>query len=333
MNNHSPAAPNKSANEVDLVDLIRILSQQKVLILSITVIFAIAAALYAQFSKSVYVARINLQAPTPSEVAALNYSGLKQFVPDEVYILFTRELQSDKVRIDLYNDVYLPAKTENQSTAYASAAELSSHITVAGATPGRFTITVQGSTPEDLPKYLEGFLQKASDSAKQKILNNLNFEAKTAVQRYDYEITAGREVSKTKRLDMITRLQDALRIAESLNIEKVSTFIAGNQTENLAYLRGTQALKAEIASLQNRTNDDPYIDKFRESLFQKEFLSSINVQAADFAVFSPEGPTESLGPIKPRNSMIIAIGIIFGGLVGVVVALIRCFARKQTTPR
>ncbi|WP_082557662.1 MULTISPECIES: Wzz/FepE/Etk N-terminal domain-containing protein [unclassified Pseudomonas] len=329
MNNHSPVTPSKPINEVDLVDLIRILWQQKMLIILTAIIFAVVASLYAYFSKPAYVARINLQAPLSSDVAVLNYSGIKQFVPDEVYILFTRELQSDKVRIDLYKDVYLPSKSETSSAAFSSAAELSNHITVSGVAPGRFTITAQGSTPEELPMYLEGLLKTASDSTKQKVLKNLSFEAESAAQRYEQLIAASREVTKTKRLDEISRLQDSLRIAESLNIEKPSSSLTANDPEDLAYLRGTLALKAEINSLQHRTNDDPYIKKFRESVFQKEFFSSINVKPTEFSVYSQEGPIESLGPIKPRSSMVIAIGIIFGALVGVVIALIRCFARKQ----
>ncbi|MHC8321517.1 Wzz/FepE/Etk N-terminal domain-containing protein [Pseudomonas sp. GB2N2] len=333
MNDHTSGTPHNPANEVDLVDLMKILWQQKILILSITLIFALAAALYAHFSKSVYVARINLDAPAINEVTALNYSGLKQFAPNEVYLLFTRELQSDRVRVDLYNDVYLPTVADHPSTIYTSAGELSGNVTVVETAPGRFTIAIQGSAPAELPKYLQGLLQQASDSAKQKMLDSLRFEVKSAVQRYDYEINASRELSKTKRLDLITRLQDALKIAEILNIEKISTFIPSDQIGNLAYLRGTRALKAEISSLQARTNDDPYIDKVRESLFQKEFLTSINVQPQDFTVFTQAGQIESLGPIKARSSFIIAIGIIFGGLIGVIIALIRCFARKQTPLR
>lgn len=329
MNNHPSSSSNNTASEVDLVDLARILWQQKLLILSSMLAFAVAATLYAQFSRSIYIAKINLQPAAPSEIAKLNYFGLKQFNPDEIYAIFTHELESDRIYSSLYQDIYLTSITEKTSTTYASAAELSSHISTTGTAPGRLTIAMRDSSPDKLKMLLEGLLLKASDSAKEKVLNNLAFEIKTAIQRHDHEINAEREISKAKRSDLITRLQEALRIAESLHIEKVSTFIEANKNEELAYLRGTHALKAEIASLQNRTNDDPYIGKIRESFFQKNFLSTIAVQPADFAVFSPEEPIELLGPIKPKQSMIIGIGVIFGGFLGVIIALARCFARKK----
>ena len=185
------------------------------------------------------------------------------------------------------------------------------------------------------------------------------------------QINTLKNSAKDKRLDRITILTEANEIAHSLELKdpidyklkKISDSGASSQIiTNVSddspelYTRGYEALEAEIASLKQRTNDDPFIQELRgleeklklleynreaeqlknrtddtpfiEGLREMEntlayFESikidpkSINVAHLDQAAFIPEKK------IKPKRKLIVVLGLIIGLILGVLIAFIR----------
>lgn len=150
--------------------------------------------------------------------------------------------------------------------------------------------------------------------------------------------------------------------AEQGNI--ILTEINSNQVP--LYFMGTEALEAERETLLERTSDDfiePRIAEINkelqllehnrqiEVLLQREnedlFLSEIaafreeearlktlalDLSSANLVEIDQPAVTP-LRPIKPRKALILALGLVLGGMLGVFAALIRAMFQRQSTGR
>lgn len=135
-----------------------------------------------------------------------------------------------------------------------------------------------------------------------------------------------------------------------------------NSQQNPLYFMGTEALNAERAALMARANDDFTSNRIveintelkllehnrqievlktreNEDLFLAELaenrkeisrLKSLEVNMDNLhLVRVDQSAIEPMSPIKPNKKMIVAVGIVLGGLLGVFVALIRSVIRKR----
>ncbi|RLU13639.1 hypothetical protein CS076_06045 [Pseudomonas prosekii] len=92
----------------------------------------------------------------------------------------------------------------------------------------------------------------------------------------------------------------------------------------LAYMRGTIALEAEIGNLQNRQSDDPFLGKLRDLETQYSFYKQLEEVVPEARVYRADGIVESSGnPVKPKRAIILLAGIVLGLMFGAVMALVR----------
>ncbi|WP_275540851.1 GNVR domain-containing protein, partial [Pseudomonas prosekii] len=100
--------------------------------------------------------------------------------------------------------------------------------------------------------------------------------------------------------------------------------ILGNMNGELAYMRGTIALEAEIGNLQNRQSDDPFLGKLRDLETQYSFYKQLEEVVPEARVYRADGIVESSGnPVKPKRAIILLAGIVLGLMFGAVMALVR----------
>lgn len=191
------------------------------------------------------------------------------------------------------------------------------------------------------------------------------------------ELTALRAELKTRRTNRIQELNEAISIAESLNIRTPTSPSAmtasppsgtqvirtevTNQKAPL-YFMGTEALTAERDALTGRTSDDfiePRIAEIQSELAMLEHnreveilkeregedlyltnLAELREEAARLKgikldierlrlVRLDQPALQSLNPIKPKKAMILALGIVLGGMLGVFVALVRSLMTRS----
>ena len=192
------------------------------------------------------------------------------------------------------------------------------------------------------------------------------------------ELEAIRESLMTKRLNRIKRLDEAIKIADSLGIKKPTTpsglggaeaRVSGsviktevNNQQLPLYFMGTEALQAEKDTLQSRDNDDFTSSRIveiqqelkllehnrqveilknreNEDLFLSELadkqreiarLKSISLDLDQLRlVHTDRLATQSLSAIKPKKTLIVAVGIALGGMLGIFAALVRSAIRKR----
>jgi len=97
--------PMVDEDEINLLDLWRVLWQRKMIVLGTALAAAIMAVAYALLATSVYKAEAFLLPPSAQNVQGLNVQGLnvqglnvQGYTPEQVYDLFIRNLQSRALR-------------------------------------------------------------------------------------------------------------------------------------------------------------------------------------------------------------------------------------------
>ena len=223
--------------------------------------------------------------------------------------------------------------------------------------------------------------QRASYSASKeaKIAELLEEDALKRAELQD-ELTALRVELKIRRTNRIQQLNEAISIADSLDIRTPTSPSAmaesprgGTQVirtevtnqERPLYFMGTEALTAERDALASRTSDDfvePRIAEIQSELAMLEHnreveilkeregedvylknlaelreeaarLNGIKLDTEHLRLVRLDQPAlHPLSPIKPKKAMIIALGLVLGGMLGVFIALVRSLAMRTKEP-
>ncbi|MNF47356.1 Chain length determinant protein [compost metagenome] len=330
-------------NEIDLFELVAALWAQKLLIISFVLVGAVAAGAYAFLSKPVYEARGYLQPPTLNGIADFNYgrtvgAELTPFSIKDVYEVFIRNLQSEVLRRTFFNEVYMPSlpateRTGSQDLLYT---EFSKSLTIglpSKEQPDRYSVIVQGEDPAQVTSWISDFAARAGAAAKKEMISNATREAEVRARNLGQQINTLQETESRIRQDSITRLREALAIAEAIGLQNppiisgdLSAEVSAGMDGKLTYMRGSKALKAEIQNLETRKSDEPFIGSLRSLQIRQSFFKDLQVSPDAVSVYRLDGPIERPdNPIKPKKGLIILLGIFLGGVLGFMVVLVRNF--------
>jgi chain length determinant protein (polysaccharide antigen chain regulator) len=342
-------AGSPTSEELDLLDLFRLLWQQKAVIILTTLFAAVASLLYAMQTPQIYQAKASVLPPRLSDIAPYNLGRLEsemvEFKVSDVYAVFTRSLRSESLRRDFFNQVYLPAlsKAEQESPRDALWARFSSALVALAPEPklrpDNFEVRVESEDPERAAAWANLYVRMAAEKATKDMQSNVLSEIHTRMQALQGRIDVLRISAKQRREDRIARLHEALQIAAALGVtapqvvagrasadSQLGAFVDGD----LMYMRGTKALKAELQALTERKSDDPYIKNLRSLQTQLAFLQGIDVDPQNVAVFTLDRAAEvPQTPTNPRKALILAVGVIIGGIMGVFMALIRGLIKRR----
>lgn len=193
------------------------------------------------------------------------------------------------------------------------------------------------------------------------------------------ELKALRQQLKTRRYNRITQLDEAIRIAKALGLNKPTTPSAladgarvaqgsvirteVNNQQIPLYFMGSETLEAERNALLQRNSDDftePRIAQIakelkllehnrqievlnqrkNEDLFLKNLavwreegarLRSLQVDVANLKLVSIDQlAVEPSYPVKPKKTLIMALGVVLGGMLGLFIALLRNLLRRKS---
>lgn len=326
-------------DEIDLIELIRGLWQQKLIIILTTLLVGGAALAYALLSTPVYEAKVFVLPPSQNDIANLNYgrggdSELGMLKVKDVYDVYVRNLQSESLRRRFFEDVYLLMLPQNvrkgsQDDLYRRLGKMLVVAVAGKETPNRFVITVDLSDPKVAASWAVKYAEMAGEQAKLEVLKDVKSDATVKASNLERTITAARESARGLREDQIAQLKEALIIAKSVDLER--SVIAGVGSPEvpaaldgaLTYMRGSRALQAEIDNLERRTSDDPFIEGLREKQSTLMFYRSLDVDKQSFDTYRLDGGIELPdSPVRPKKLIIIVLGVLVGGLLGVLLALL-----------
>ncbi len=339
-----------SDDEIDLVELFYGLWTQKWLIVLVTLVFAVSAASYAFFSKPVYEVHAAVLPPSLSDIAGFNLgrtgeNGLKPFSVSDVYAVFTRNLQSEKSRRQFFREIYLPSLDKaqrfgSQDGLYKAFNGAFSVNAPDKNQPDRYSIVAEHYNPELAPTWAKHYIDQVAERSLDEMLQNSEREFAVQARNIEQRIKSERASAKARRDDRTTQLQEALTVAEAIGLDNppVITGRVSNDSElsafmdgSLMYMRGAKALRAEMQVLLARTSDDPFIPELRSLEAQYQLFVGVSLDPSNVAVFRQDGEIEVPDqPIKPKKPLIVALGVVLGGMLGVFIALIRLMLRKRS---
>lgn len=354
---------NTQADDIDLRELVRGLWAQKILIIVCTVVVTCIAAAYAFFATPIYETTAQTLPPTASDLASYNVAsqltgeavggitqsglnrspaGIGTLSAATAYKTFLKYLGSDRIRQDFFAQFYLPAHTTSgdQKQIQKYYAKLSKELTITiPSKPNDFAakVLLEGPDPEIIATWANTYINLAMEASRQELLDDLTAEVRIREKGVKEQIDTLRQVARTTHDDRITRLRNALVVAESIGLEtppsgmpliSVGGFAAVEENAlsngNMLYLRGYKALRSELEQLEKRSNNDAYIVELPNLLKTQSLLESIDLAPAKLAAATIDrAAAVPEDPIKPKRLLILALGVILGSMLGVFWALMR----------
>jgi len=86
-----------------------------------------------------------------------------------------------------------------------------------------------------------------------------------------------------------------------------------------------------METLQARASDEPFIDELRVLEEELSVLDEVRLNEDDFSVFRFDGAVKALpDAVSPKRGMILALGLVLGGMLGVFIALLRSLWIKRS---
>ncbi|OKY73753.1 MAG: hypothetical protein BM485_16990 [Desulfobulbaceae bacterium DB1] len=342
-------------DEIDLVDIWRLLARRWQWIAAITLICTALALVYVLSAPRVYRAEASILPPRLGDVEPLNILGVNAKSAKDVYGEALKNLQSVSVRrlfFDQHNlfDSLKGHGDEGGESKKVFATAFHEKLTVTQGKKDRsdfVTVSMEGCDPALITSWLNDFLAMVNGYTAEVLLQDLNTNLGSRKEAIEVKINALRQVANYSRLDRIAELQEALYVAGQLGIvhrvDASSVFsqtkgtsefgVAVNTANTPLYLRGTQELQAEIDTLQKRKINDPFIPSLRSLQAQLIELNQIQVDPDKVKAFRLDQPAvKPDGPIKPKRNLVVALGFVLGLMLGVFTAFAVNFietARRQ----
>ena len=305
---------------------------RKIFIASITSFITILSMVYALNLKPTYIVTASFTMPNQSSFSALGELSLISETRKKIFTRFLTRLSSKvSQKIILSKNGYLPGQKFNNDLPEKSIGSISVKPPPDNLVKNEqlielpYTISTEGSNSEFMIDYLDTIITETNNSIVNEVvslnkiliqqrLNTIKMNRtalikqaegkrlseiqrirdndKLALRQTKDSISRIRQKAKQARLDQISRLDEAYRLAKSLGIVENNFKIlnnvipkseSSNVEEKLAlevpvwYLYGEKALFKRIELLKNRTSDDPFIPTLVELNNQLSKIVNNNV--------------------------------------------------------
>ncbi len=339
-------------DEISLLDLWLVLVKKRKLIFGLTTIATICAVAYALSLPPTYKAEAILLPPTASDIQALNVQGVQgvQGVSIEsIYTIFKRNLGSRTLQKQLFIEQGVAeqlaptsGKENSMEKLFQQFAEM---VTIVSnkKNKDRLSLSIEHNDPDHASALVNQLVADADRKTIHQLTSNLHDAVDNRIKGIEYNINSKLKMAKQRRKDQIASLEEAIQIAQTLNIAdqlKTNTDIAQevqlprNISANLAttplYYRGTRALHAEANILRQRSNDDHFIYGLRDLQEELVRLRSISIDEGKLhAVTVDQAAYPPAQHIKPKRIMIVVLGFVLGLMLGIFGALFSNFLENQ----
>ncbi|PRA66504.1 O-antigen chain length regulator [Pseudomonas sp. MYb187] len=323
-------------DENDLVELLKGLWQQRIVIFTVAAVVTLSALIYVLLATPVYESKVFIEPPTQNDIAHLNSgrgadTGLEVITIKNVYDVYLRRLQSESLRRVFFQKVYLPSLPEekrkgSQDKLYNDFNKVLTVAVAAKDTPDRFVVSANAELPQRAAEWVVDYARKAGDLAKKEVLTNVKSDATVKANNLQQQVTIAQESMRKQREDEVVQLQEALVVAKSIGLERpliisssFSTSSPAMTEGSMAYMRGSKALEAEINNLKSRKSDDPFIEKIRPKEAALAFYRGLSVDPKVIEVYRQDGVVElSDQPVKPKKLLVVVLALVIGSMLGLV---------------
>jgi len=341
-------------DEISLVDMWRVFVARKVLVLLSLLVAIILASVYIFLAEPLYRAEAHLLPPQQKDIQSLMIDfrskeelEMNRYTPDIVYKAFLKNLKSKGLRREFFDahdltgyyfadkphtgadiDRIFDKKFDGNLRVQADKQD-ASYVVVSFGDPN----------PGLASQRLNQFIAFANERTVQQLLNNVNAAIWAEIERVRYQLASKLKLAAQRRHDRILGLQEALSVARALGIESSGSFSMAQDKEKAAigintaqiplYMRGTKALEAEIAMLESRDSDEPFISGLRDLQEKRILLEGILIDRNKLAAVTID--TAARIPYqaeKPKGKLIFMFAAVFGVMAGIFLVFIAEFRSK-----
>ena len=344
---NSPEQSQAYNDEIDLADLIRALWQGKWLVIGVTLAALALGIAYLMIVPKSYTASLKISA-LPSSQADV-YIELHEA---EIITADKKLLKSDGKQLLL---TLFVEDLKTQSDEGVNGLGLS----IASVTPTQSRLSFPTQAPGQLTQTVADALELANQNVNQQLelnfsrhSNNLAANNTTAIEALDLERQQAIVLFKARQDQQIVALTEQAQIARTINLD-VGSFtsyfnIETNEQHNTnsfsgteaAYLKGHVVLEKEIELIQSRKIEDFIPDLARIEFLQAELLKNKEVKSIEMMLAkTPIGTDQFSAAVynldtlvyknNTKTSLILALSIVLGGMLGIFGLLIRNVLAKK----
>lgn len=341
--------PRYNDDEIDLFELFESLWNQKLLIILVTLIFTAGGIGYALLATPTYQATSYLLPPSSKNMAELNKLKLvdqsaADYSTETVFNFFLQTLQSNTARKELFEqpDVQEHFLEEADNDALEGWKLFNKAISVSS--PQRdgntASISIKTDSAQSAADWTNEYVRIASKLSSEDLAADLREEIQSRINKLDQDIQSRRIIFQSQIDTELSKLNEALGIAKALNLtEPLRTDSVIEERSDMMvdevrrlYRLGSKALEAEITAITERRKNEAFIPELTNLEQQKSLLESITADPQNIQpviVDLQAQPDDK--PIKPKKLLIAALSLVIGGMVGVMIALVRMAIRNRRT--
>lgn len=344
-------------DDIDLKELILGLWAERWLIASIATLITVVSLVYALRATPYYKTETTLYTASDAQLEKINSLELIKVTKESnAEFVYSSLRSTQKLREffflnpDLFN--FYIDKSENVDKAFSAFMKNGIQVSLPDAKKDQgkgIFLDISTVLPESIDgeKFLTNYTRFVLMEEQAELSKSLTDLVTVMIQRHEKSIEAILLELEEKRINKISLLKEAreiaarLKIAEPISIATLSNTKGAGQgvslvtnagaRDNALYLYGTRFLDAEIASLENRKKEeiaDNRIPELRGEIARLKALDTKVLQltgnAEDiYLARVASKPYRSLEKVKPKRAFICIIGAIFGGMLGVFIALIK----------
>ncbi|BEE04085.1 O-antigen chain length regulator [Aeromonas veronii] len=343
------------SDEIDLRELVLELWRHKFLILSVTLLFAVAGIGYAMTARQVWTSQALISEPSVSQVAALQlavdkiqaimssnsndvppsgsaFSSLEQRAIYQSFISAFNSMNNKReflMQEGIYATEMERGGISDKRSERALMSKLAESISAKAQdkTSQDMTLSFSAETPELALQRLVKYM----DFVQQQQLKRKNVELQSIWQNRIKALTAQYDSVKAdtllKRQEELQRVGYSLRITKAAGVDAPLEKFDSHEIFNIQL--GTKGL-AEKLNILNEIKDpellNPDLGRIR---LQLSSLKALNLQDAEFTSFNMiDSPEEPFTRDKPKRPLIAVLATLLGGMLGVAIVLIRHAFRR-----
>ena len=323
---NSPEQSQAYNDEIDLADLIRALWQGKWLVIGVTLATLALGIAYLVIAPKSYTASLNILALPNSQADVYIELHEAQLIATDKQSLLALFVEDLKTQTQSVNGLGL---------SIASVTPTQSRLSFSTQAPGQPTETVADALElahRNVNQQLELNFSRHS--------NKLAANNTTAIEALDLERLQKIAIFTFNQNQQVATLKEQVKLARFLSIEKGALSSLTGFRALKVYEQGYLALEKEIELIQSRKVEDFIPDLARIEFSQAELLKNKEVKRVEMMLAkTPIGTDQFAAAVynldtlvyknNTKTSLILALSIVLGGMLGIFVLLIRNVLIKQ----
>lgn len=362
---YSPENPPRfnSNDETDLRELFKALWDGKLIIILVTVLFTVSSIGFALLAQEWWSSSAKITKSQPQNIAAY-HQQVKQFQPifnvyqEDGTVLVSKELDklvdaevlfqrfvnafnsTNNKRIFLNNSSYFQGVTKlsfdgdsgNQDEVRLLYSKwfnrISASIVEKGNRNSPFVVSFQTTNKESSFNLLTSYILAIESKVHDDAFNNL----RAVVSGKRNELVQQKRILESQARNQLLveteRAKYAAQIAKSAGVD--TPMQTGNEKELFSIDLGARGLDAKVKALESVKNLSVIEPRLQQINAKLEMLKNLEIDRnVEFQTFRYlENVELPITRDKPKRALIIVLGTLLGGMLGVVIVLIRFVFRK-----